>query len=89
MNILKECLIKLANTFVLFASSEIFYWDHLFYKSINLLFRPHLDYGDIIYDKAFIEFFQNKLETIQCNAALDITGATRDAFREKIILSKI
>ena len=26
--------------------------------------RPHLDYGDIIYDKAFIGFFQKKLETI-------------------------
>ena len=26
--------------------------------------RPHLDYGDIIYDKAFIGSFQKKLETI-------------------------
>ena len=32
------------------------------YKS---LVRPHLDYGDIIYDKAFIGFFQKKLESIQ------------------------
>ena len=32
--------------------------------------RPHLDYGDIIYDKAFTGSFQKKLETIHYNAAL-------------------
>ena len=37
MNILKEYLIKLENLLALFASSEIFYRDHLFYKSINIL----------------------------------------------------
>ena len=89
MNILKECLIKLANLLVLSASSKIFYWDHLFYKSINLLLRPHLDYGDVIYDQAFIGSVQNKLETIQYNAALALTGTTRETFRKKIILRKV
>ena len=37
MNILKEHLMKLVNLLVLFTSSEIFYRDHLFYKSTNLL----------------------------------------------------
>ena len=37
MYILKEYLMKLGNPLVLFASSEIFYRDHLFYKSVNLL----------------------------------------------------
>ena len=46
--------------------------------------RPHLDYGDIIYDKAFIGYFQKKLESIQYNAALAITGAIRGTSREKI-----
>ena len=32
--------------------------------------RPHLDCGDIIYDKAFIGSFQNQLESIQYNATL-------------------
>ena len=40
--------------------------------------RPHLDYGDIIYDKAFIECFQKKLESTQYNAALAITGHKRN-----------
>ena len=46
--------------------------------------RPHLDYGDIIYDKAFIGYFQKQLETIQYNAALAIAGAIRGISREKI-----
>ena len=49
--------------------------------------RLHLDYGDIIYDKAFIGYFQKKLESIQYNAALAITGAIRGTSREKFILS--
>ena len=44
------------------------------YKSF---LRPHLDYGDVIYDGTFNESFQNKLESIQCNVALAITGAIR------------
>ena len=46
--------------------------------------RPHLDYCDIIYDKASIRSFQKKLETIQYNAALAITVAIRGASREKV-----
>ena len=37
--------------------------------------RSHLDYGDIIYDQPQNESFCNKLESIQYNAALAITGA--------------
>ena len=51
------------------------------YKSF---LRPHLDYGDVIYDRAFNESFQNKLESVQYNAALAITGAIRSYSREKL-----
>ena len=51
------------------------------YKSFLKL---HLDYGDVIYDRAFNESFQNKLETVQYNAALVITGAIRGSSREKL-----
>ena len=37
------------------------------YKSF---IRLHLDYGDMIYDQTFYMSFQQKMETIQCNAAL-------------------
>ena len=46
------------------------------YKSF---LRPHLDYGDVIYDRAFNESFQNKLESVQYNA---ITGAIRGSSRK-------
>ena len=46
--------------------------------------RPHLDYGDIIYDKAYNESFKSKLESIQHNAALGITGTVKGSSREKL-----
>ena len=51
------------------------------YKSF---IRPHLDYGDIIYDKAFNESFHAKLESLQYNATLAITGAIKGSSTEKI-----
>ena len=51
------------------------------YKSF---IRPHLDYGDVIHDKVFIRSFQKKLESIQWDAALAITGTIRGTSREKI-----
>ena len=51
------------------------------YKSF---IRPYLDYGDILYDKVFNESFHQKLESIQYNACLAITGAMWGSSREKI-----
>ena len=48
------------------------------------LIKPHLDYGDIIYDQAFKESFHQKLESIQCNAAPAKTGAIRGTSWEKL-----
>ena len=45
--------------------------------------RPHLDYGDIIYDRAYNTSFHQNIESIQYNAALAITGAVRRTSREK------
>ena len=51
------------------------------YKSF---LRPHLDYGDVIYDRAFNESSQNKLESVQYDAALAITGYQRFLKREAL-----
>ena len=51
------------------------------YKSF---IRLHLDYGDIIYDKAYNRSFHQKLEKIQYNSALAITGARRGTSKEKL-----
>ena len=45
---------------------------------------PHIDYGDIVYDRAFNESFHKNLESIQYNAAIAITGAIRGTSSEKI-----
>ena len=37
--------------------------------------RPQLDYGDIIYDQTYNASFHQKLELLQYNACLTITGA--------------
>ena len=46
--------------------------------------RPYLDYGDILYDKAFVNSFHDRLEAIQYNTCLAITGAIRGSPREKL-----
>ena len=51
------------------------------YKSF---IRPHLDYGDIIYDQAYNTSFHQKIELLQYNACLAITGAIRGTSREKL-----
>ena len=43
--------------------------------------RSHLDYGDILFDQTFNNYFHEKLESIQYNAALAITGAIRGSSR--------
>ena len=46
--------------------------------------RPHLDYGDIIYDQPNNESFNQKIERIQYTAALAITGAIRGTSQKKL-----
>ena len=46
--------------------------------------RSHLDYGDILYDQAYNMSFYHKLESIQYNACLAITGAIRSTSKEKL-----
>ena len=43
-----------------------------------------LDYADIVYDQAYNSAFHDKLESIQYNACLAITGAIRGPSTEKI-----
>ena len=51
------------------------------YKSF---IRPHLDYGDIVYDQPNNENFWNTIEKVQYNAALAITGAIKGTSQLKI-----
>ena len=51
------------------------------YKSF---IRSHLDYADVIYDRPNNNSFSEKIESIQYNAALAITGAIRGTSKEKL-----
>ena len=43
-----------------------------------------MDYSYVIYDQPSNDTFSNKLETVQYNAALAITGAIKGTSREKL-----
>ena len=51
--------------------------------------RPHLDYGDVIYDQPNNDSFIRKVESIQYNAALAITGAIKGTSRERLVVPRI
>ena len=51
------------------------------YKSF---IRPHLDYGDIIYDQSYNTSFHQRLESLQYNTALAVTGSIRGTSKEKL-----
>ena len=53
------------------------------YKSF---IRPHLDYGNIIYDKPKNEPFKSKIENIQYKTCIAITGAIQGTCREPLVL---
>ena len=45
--------------------------------------RLYLDYGDTLYNKAFIASFDQKREPLQFNTCLAITGTIRGSSKEK------
>ena len=51
------------------------------YKSF---IRSQLEYADVIYDQPSIVTFSDRLESIQYNSALAITGAVRGTSKEKL-----
>ena len=57
---------------------------HFLITIYKTFIRPHLDYGDVIYDRAFNESFHQRLEFIQYNAAIAITGTIRETSSEKL-----
>ena len=48
------------------------------------LVRPHIDYGDMIYDEAYNKRFYQKLDSIQYNFCLALSAAIRGSSSEKL-----
>ena len=57
---------------------------HSFLTIYKSFVRPHLDYGDILYDQPNNKSFYQKVETVQYNAALAITGAIKGTSKIKL-----
>ena len=53
----------------------------------NAIIRPHLDYGDVLYDKPNNENFQDKIEKVQYRACLAIAGAMQEHQKKKFMTS--
>ena len=46
--------------------------------------RPHLDYGDVIYNQSINSSLSDDIESVQYNAVLEITGAIKGTSKEKL-----
>ena len=57
---------------------------HYLVTIYKVFIRPYQNYGDVLYHQAFYNSFHEKMESIQFNPCLAITGAIRGTSREKI-----
>ena len=57
-------------------------WRKALVTTYKAFIRSHLGYGDVLYDQAFNDYFHAKMESIQSNACLVITGAIRGTSRQ-------
>ena len=46
--------------------------------------KPHLDYGDVMFDNAYNKSFQQRLKSLQCKASLALPGAIKGFSIEKL-----
>ena len=81
---IKSILNKVNKTIGLLRKFQLILPRHSLITIYKTFIRPHLDYGDVIYDRAFNESFHQRLESIQYNAAIAITWAIRGTPAEKI-----
>ena len=81
---LKVITTKVNKTIGLLRKSKNFLPRPVLMTMYKAFVRPHLDYGDIIYDEAYDETFHQKLESIQYNACLALSGAIRGSSKEKL-----
>ena len=79
---LKMVYLKISKTFGLLRKLHNLLPRSALITIYKAFFRPHLDYGDILYDQAYNMSFHHKLESIQYNLA--ITGAIRGTSKEKL-----
>ena len=72
---LKSVLNKVKKTIVLLRKFQQSLPKQFLITIYKSFIRPHLDYGDVLYDRAFNELLNKNLESIQYNAVMAITEA--------------
>ena len=80
---LKSMLIKMSKTVGLLRKFQVILPRTSLITIYKSFARPHLDYGDIIYDQTFNESFHQRIKSIQYNAAIAVTGEIRGTSSEK------
>ena len=75
---------KISKTMGLYVNCKIFYQTLHLSPIYKAFIRPHLDYGDILYDQAYNMSVHQKLKSIQHNVCLAITGVIRGISKEKL-----
>ena len=81
---LKDKLNKISKTVGLLRKLHKILSRHPLLTIYRSFIRTHLDYGDMIYDKAYTTSFHQNLGKIQYKSALAITRAIRGTFIEKL-----
>ena len=81
---LKMILNKVNNTIGLLRKLQNILQRSALLTKYKTLIRPHVDYGDIMYDRSYNASFHQKLELLQYNACLAIIGAIRGTLKEKL-----
>ena len=81
---IKSILNKVNKTIGLLRKFQLILPRHSLITIYKTFIRAHLDYGDVIYDRAFNKSFHQRLKFIQHNAAIAITGAIRGTSSEKL-----
>ena len=81
---LKRVLKKISKTVGLLRKFQVVLPRTSLITIYKLFARPHLDYGNIMYDQASNESFHQRIESIQYNAAIAITSAIRGTSSKKL-----
>ena len=81
---IKSILNKVNKAIGLLRKFQLIFPIHSLITIYKTFIRPHLDYGDVIYDCAFNESFHQRLESIKYDAAIAITGTIRGTSSENL-----
>ena len=82
---IKTMLTKVNRTIGLLRNFNKYYLDHLWLSFTKLSSDKYVDYGDVIFDHAFNNSFHQRLEYIQYNAVLAITGVIRGTSKKNLL----